>query len=112
MAWIQKSKDISDQQDGWMTKSQMLYLTSFEEVLVLDSDNVPLKDPAFLFESETYTATGNLFWPDFWTNNFLNPGPAYSFLGLPNPWAEDTEVATTESGQFLIDRYVAEGGGK
>ena len=106
MAAIQKSKDLSKQQDGWMTKSQMLYLSSFQEVLVLDSDNVPLKDPAFLFDTKEYKSGGNLFWPDFWTNNFHNPGPAYSLLGMANPWLADTEISTTESGQFLIDRWV------
>ena len=28
----------------------------------------PPQDPAFLFDDPAYTAHGNLFWPDFWTD--------------------------------------------
>ena len=104
MSWIQKTKNMSEMQDGWVVKAQMLYHTSFEEVLVLDSDNVPLRDPAFLFDSMEYRAHGNLFWPDFWTHNFMSPGQAYTFLKLKDPWEKEPNTVTTESGQFLIDR--------
>jgi hypothetical protein len=37
-------------------------------VIYLDADNIPLRDPAFLFESSEYNATGALLWQDFWDN--------------------------------------------
>lgn len=49
---------------GWQLKPYAIIYSSFEEVLFLDSDNVPTRDPAFLFESPEYLATGALFWPD------------------------------------------------
>ena len=36
------------------------------QVLMLDSDNLPLTDPTYLFSEPAYKASGSLFWPDFW----------------------------------------------
>ncbi len=36
------------------------------QVLFLDSDNTPLRDPSFLLDHPAYTATGALLWPDYW----------------------------------------------
>ena len=38
---------------------------SFAEILYLDSDNIALTDPAFLFEHPVYQERGAVFWPDF-----------------------------------------------
>ena len=54
--------------EGYVIKVIALYFTSFDEVLVLDSDNTPASDPTQLFEDASYLATGNIFWPDFATN--------------------------------------------
>lgn len=40
--------------------------TSFDEVLLLDADSVPLVQPEELFETPAYVATGSLFTPDYW----------------------------------------------
>ena len=37
-----------------------------EQVLMLDSDNLPLADPTYLFSEPLFKASGCLFWPDFW----------------------------------------------
>ena len=37
------------------------------QVLLLDGDNLPLRNPETLFESPEYKTLGNLFFPDFWT---------------------------------------------
>src|SRR4029079_599122 len=50
---------------GWELKSYALLHSSFKEVLLLDADNVPIRDPAFLFEEPAYKATGSIFWPDY-----------------------------------------------
>ncbi|MCB0706619.1 MAG: hypothetical protein KDC34_14995 [Saprospiraceae bacterium] len=49
---------------GWELKAYAILHSQFEEVLYLDTDNVPVRDPAFLFESEGYQKTGSVFWPD------------------------------------------------
>ena len=102
--WAQAGHALSRQQSGWVLKALMLYLTSFAEVLVLDADNLPLADPSFLFESPEYVSSGSLFWPDFWSNNWHNPGPVYDLLNLTEPWEKEPDLLTTESGQFLLNR--------
>jgi hypothetical protein len=32
----------------------------------LDSDNIPTRDPTYLFETTEYKEKGAIFWPDFW----------------------------------------------
>ena len=53
---------------SYVIKAAALYATSFDEVLMLDSDTTPLVDPTTLFDEPSYLATGNAFWPDFATN--------------------------------------------
>ncbi|CAK0732562.1 hypothetical protein CVIRNUC_000148 [Coccomyxa viridis] len=90
---------------SYVIKAAALYATSFDEVLMLDSDNTPLVDPTTLFEEPSYLATGNAFWPDFATNT----GPsiqkeAFTWLGLRVPWVSQTSYRSTESGQILLNR--------
>ena len=52
---------------GYSFKAYALaFATTFDEVLVLDADNVPLLNPEPLFESAQYRQKGNTFWPDWW----------------------------------------------
>lgn len=47
-------------------KAAAIINSSFREILYLDSDNAPTRDPSYLFHSKGYTETGAIFWPDFW----------------------------------------------
>lgn len=52
---------------NFQIKANSIISSSFEEVLYLDSDNIPLKDPTHLFESALYSDEGQpkaIFWPD------------------------------------------------
>jgi hypothetical protein len=82
---------------GWELKSYAIYHSAFAEVLLLDADNVPVRDPTFLFGSEGYVRTGALFWPDYG----CPPGaPAlWRALGIRRPMEPEFE-----SGQILADR--------
>ena len=88
------------------------------QVLLLDADNVPLRDPAPLFASPEYRQAGGLFWPDFWSRRTMlmegkAPERLYAALRLPSPWAAfpgaERRVRQAESGQLLLDRR---GGGR
>ncbi|KAG3193866.1 hypothetical protein PC128_g9868 [Phytophthora cactorum] len=94
--------------DNWATgfgaKVFAVYNSFFERVLFLDADNVPARDPAYLFDSPEFVDTGAIFWPDFW-----HPGHTiFNIHGQSLLW----EVLGTtfvnsfeqESGQLLIDR--------
>jgi hypothetical protein len=64
----------------WVGKVAALLHCNFHEVLLLDSDNLPLVDPEVHFEDPLYAAAGNLFWPDFWSD-WVKPG-VWPVLGL------------------------------
>ena len=75
------------------------------QVLTLDADSLPLMAPDGLFNTVEYQQNGNLFWPDYWDTYPMNPSPAYRLLNLTSPWTAQPTLLTTESGQFLIDRW-------
>lgn len=49
---------------NYQLKTAALLNSRFEEILMLDSDNIPVIDPANLFLSKTYQRYGSVFWPD------------------------------------------------
>jgi hypothetical protein len=51
--------------NGWELKPYAAAHSTFEEVLLLDADNVPVRDPTFLFDEPEYRHAGAVFWPDF-----------------------------------------------
>jgi len=62
-----------EQAKNFHIKSAAILSSSFQNVLYLDSDNIPLKDPSSLFDTPAFIATGALFWPDFWKTHPSNP---------------------------------------
>jgi alpha 1,2-mannosyltransferase len=52
---------------NFQIKGLAIALSSFQELIYLDSDNIPLRDPTCLFETESYTKEDSgkaVFWPD------------------------------------------------
>ena len=47
---------------GYALKAFALYATSFTEVILLDSDNLPVMDPSLLFDTPEYQLHGSMFW--------------------------------------------------
>lgn len=84
---------------GYVMKAAILLFSSFREVLYLDSDNVPLTDPADLFAAPGYAATGMLLWPDYWPPSFAPDLARIAPEALP-------PNATVESGQMVLDKAV------
>ncbi|KAJ3301572.1 hypothetical protein HDV03_000648 [Kappamyces sp. JEL0829] len=81
----------------WEMKGASLLYSSFDEVLLLDTDNVPARDPTFLFESQAFQTTGAVFWKDFTVQHKANA--IWSILGMGC-----THELEQESGQVLIDK--------
>ena len=48
---------------GYQMKALAIYFSSFEEVLWLDSDNMPIRSPDNIFESQLYQQHGAVLWP-------------------------------------------------
>lgn len=82
---------------GWELKVYSLLYCSFEEVILLDADNVPLIDPEEIFSWPEFIKNGAVFWPDF------------TPITRENEIWEITEVEyryepSFESGQIALDK--------
>ena len=77
------------------------------QVIMLDADNTPLKNPEVLFDSKAYKEGGNLYWPDWWdAQGWLRPA-AYNLFGITPPWMKPggEDFITAESGQMVLNRW-------
>lgn len=83
--------------DGWQLKPFAIQHSRFAEVLLLDADQVPVRNPAELFEWPEYRDTGAVFWPDI--VELRENNPVWAALGLPA-----RRTISLESGQVLIDK--------
>lgn len=51
---------------GFQYKSLALFASSFENVLLLDADDYPLKNLDTIFDHNIFKKSGLILWPDFW----------------------------------------------
>jgi alpha 1,2-mannosyltransferase len=74
-----------------------------EECLMLDADNIPVRDPTFLFETDEYITSGHLLWPDFW---HMRSGPAAirEIFDLPQGHGSLPDTRSVESGQMVVHK--------
>jgi hypothetical protein len=84
-------------QNGWQLKAYALMWCRFEHVLMLDADQVPLRDPAELFEWDDYRQTGAVLWPD--CGDILETNPIWDACEL-----QSRTCPAIESGQLLIHK--------
>ncbi|MEX2026237.1 MAG: hypothetical protein WEH44_03035, partial [Pirellulaceae bacterium] len=49
---------------GWETKVYAMLKAPYAECMFLDADNLPLRDPTYLFDDPHYQQHGAMFWPD------------------------------------------------
>ncbi len=84
---------------GWQLKAVALRNCSFREVLLLDADSYPVRNPEFLFEWKKYREWGAVFWPDLALNSSISPAHAWEIFGV-----SPIEELPTESGQILVNK--------
>jgi alpha 1,2-mannosyltransferase len=79
-----------------------ILFSSFEEVLFLDADNIPVSNPDLLFTSEPFKERGMITWLDFWAETV---SPLY--YKIINEKLPDglTRVAC-EAGELLFSKKV------
>lgn len=82
---------------GWELKCYAILQSRFEEVVLLDADNVPVVDPAAFFETAAYRETGALFWPD--VVRLAADNPIWEICRLPF-----VDAPAFESGQIVVDK--------
>ena len=83
--------------DGWQLKPYADLHSRFQEVLMLDADQVPVRDPAELFHWPQYLETGALFWPDI--VDLVPENPVWPLCGL-----EPRRCTSLDSGQLVVDK--------
>ncbi|KAE8899389.1 hypothetical protein PF005_g3762 [Phytophthora fragariae] len=90
-------------------KPYAIYHSRFESVLWIDSDNIPVRDPTYLFEAPEFLKHGAIFWPDFWRPAIDTPfnvhqqSALWTLLDMPF-----TDMFEQESGQLLVNRSRAQ----
>ncbi|KAI8799949.1 mannosyltransferase putative-domain-containing protein [Cladochytrium replicatum] len=69
----------------------------FREVLAVDVDAFPMRNPEELFDTEEYKRDGSLMWSDYWKTHKDNP--AWRWMGVPcvDEWEQ-------ESGMIVLNK--------
>lgn len=96
---------------GWHSKVWSIMYSKFREVLYIDADQIPQKDPTYLFDMDQYQEHGAVFWPDYPPMGWSVSRTAFETAGLPVPgnktnrkWQTPTDYTPFESGQVLVDK--------
>ena len=82
---------------GWELKSYALSNSRYAEAILLDADNVPVRDPAFLFDADEFRDTGAVFWPD--AVQIAKDNPVWDRCGIAS-----RQEPAWESGQVVLDK--------
>jgi hypothetical protein len=93
---------LREGQDGYASKVYAVLASSFAEVLWIDSDNIPVRNPEFLFDDPEYQTKGSLFWRDVSGVDRFQWGPdqgVWQVFGVPFNDGEEFET-----GQFLVNK--------
>jgi hypothetical protein len=83
--------------NGWSLKAYAAAFSRFRTVLFLDADNVPVKNPEYLFQIPEFLESGAIFWPDY--GRFEQTEAAWRICGVRRP-----EGPEFESGQMVLDK--------
>ncbi len=86
--------------EHYQLKVFAMLFSTFEEILFLDADSMPFRNPDHLFDVEPYISSHMVVWPDFWVST---ASPIfYDIASVPVPPLYET--CTTESGQMVISK--------
>lgn len=83
---------------GWQSKVEAIVEAPFDEVLFLDADSFPNRDPAGLFDHPAYAATGAVLWQD------ITPWDPFHRNCLDHIFGVRLPEERIESGQLLFDK--------
>ncbi|PLB47691.1 nucleotide-diphospho-sugar transferase [Aspergillus steynii IBT 23096] len=86
--------------EHFQIKSFAILFSSFEKLIWMDADILPLHDPAKLLNSEPFSSAGLVTWPDFWSNT---ASPLY-FNVSRQPDLPLNARQATEAGVFLVSK--------
>lgn len=102
--------------DRYEPKIYALYHSRFQKVLMLDADNLPVRDPGYLFDSPHALQHGAMLWLDLWSpihssTTFIGHNSVFTLLGINKEQYWEVLSAgqgwlhrAAESGQLVFDR--------
>ncbi|KAI5287942.1 hypothetical protein KEM52_001372, partial [Ascosphaera acerosa] len=90
------AQELSREQLKFLT----LLFTSFQDVLLLDPDNLALADPAKLFDAQPYKETGLLLWPDYWKMTYSPSFYNVTGRGVPST----ISLPSVDAGQVAVSK--------
>lgn len=100
-SWLKSAEYVPWSAYQWKTFA--ILFSTFEEVLFLDADSMPLLNPDSLFEDHHYRNNGVVLWPDYW-RYVTSPWLPY-IVGMT---ADKSDMLygeqTVESGQMLWNK--------
>lgn len=97
--------DVSKIEHGYQLKISSILFSSFEQILFLDGDNIPVTKPDKVFDSKGFIDTGVVLWMDYWRHTG-SPFLPY-VLGLTQEASDiliQEQNKTVESGQLMWDK--------
>ena len=100
-----KSKNNAKDKGGWQSKIEAIVQSRFDEVLFLDADNFPRRDPEYMFHEPLYVKYGAVFWPDMWkwsADGNPHVGYAAGKLELDDRFGVTLPEQQIESGQMMF----------
>eukprot|EP01061_Rhynchopus_euleeides_P026489 TRINITY_DN4325_c0_g4_i2.p1 TRINITY_DN4325_c0_g4~~TRINITY_DN4325_c0_g4_i2.p1 ORF type:complete len:415 (+),score=103.45 TRINITY_DN4325_c0_g4_i2:220-1464(+) len=84
--------------DMYSLKPAAVLASSFDEVLFLDADALPLVDPITIFDERAKSAdTSAVFWPDFWT--LFHDAKIWDAIG---GWPFPTQIAPSQESGIMV----------
>ncbi|KAL8715466.1 MAG: hypothetical protein Q9220_000800 [cf. Caloplaca sp. 1 TL-2023] len=96
-------QDMSAYSLHYQLKAPIMLLSSFAEVLFLDSDSIPVFNPDHIFHVLSYVETGVILWPDYWK---ATESPYTPFITGRSFERATTvpQIQTVDSGQMLWNK--------
>ncbi|KAI9928156.1 hypothetical protein ASPWEDRAFT_108348 [Aspergillus wentii DTO 134E9] len=86
--------------EHYQLKIFAVLFSSFEQILWMDADCFPLDKPELLLETEPFTSSGLVTWPDFWASS---ASPAYFEVSKQTVLSMSARQSS-ETGVFLVSK--------
>ena len=100
---LQDYMDMSALVHPYQWKVFVMLFSSFEEFIFLDADDMPIRNPDVIFDSDAYRDHGAILWPDYWKNSGSTWLPY--IIGISDDESKMLEgERTVESGQLVWDK--------
>lgn len=87
----------------YLNKLFAMIFSSFDDMLFLDGDNLPVLDPNTYFDQEPYLSQGLVAWPDFWPSSISAINANVTSTTFP------PIKGTVEAGQLLVSKRMHAG---